>query len=93
MLFENFDKYQPLKQKTILKIICNGLDNTHTLLEELLLWSRAQNKAILFNPKKINLSNITNEIIEVFSQNIANKELKINKNYPSSFDIYMQINK
>ncbi len=91
VLFANFDKYQPVKQNTLLKIICMALDNTYILLEDLLLWSLAQKDAILFTPKKINLSNITNEIIEVFSQNIANKELKINKNYPPSFDIYADL--
>ena len=88
LLFDNFDKYHPVKQKTLLKIICKGLDSTYTLLDDLLLWSRAQKNAILFNPKKINLSSITNETIEVFSQKIANKELKINKKYPPSFNIY-----
>ncbi len=91
VLFANFDKYQPVRQKTLLKMICKALDNTYILLEDLLLWSLAQKNAILFTPKKINLSNIANEIIEVFSQNIAKKELKINKNYPSSFDIYADI--
>lgn len=89
LLLENFDKYQPEKQKILLQSICNGLDNTYALLEDLLLWSRSQNKSIVFDPVKINLTNLVNEIIDVFSQSIEDKELQIIKNYPSTFIVWV----
>lgn len=88
---ENFNKYDAETQKSLLKNICEGLDTTYALLEDLLLWSNSQNNPFDFKPEKINLSDITGTIIDIFSHSIKNKSLLINRNFPSSF--YCQADK
>jgi len=87
MIYGAFEEYSTFELKTFLKSICKGLDSTYILLEDLLLWSQVQKNAIVFNPDKINLSDISDQIIDIFNQNLKSKELTLKRNYPPSFNL------
>lgn len=88
LIYDTFDDYTIDELKRYLKIICAGLDSTNILLEDLLMWAKTQNKKIDFKPEILNLSDITNQIIDIFNQNIIIKELSILKNYPQNFELF-----
>lgn len=88
LMHENFDDYETTKKKLFLKNICNGLDNTSALLENLLLWSSSQSNAISFQPETIDLSKITNDIIDFYSPITTDKNLIISKDYPEIFEVF-----
>lgn len=88
MVYGAFEEYSAVELKTFLKDICKGLDSTYVLLEDLLLWSQVQNNAIVFKPDEINLSDISDNIIDVFNQSLKSKELTIKRNYPPFFNLH-----
>ncbi len=88
ILYDDFDNFAPKEIKSSLNVISKGLDLTYNLLDNLLLWSRTQTNSIVLKPSKVNLSVISNNIIDVFNQNILNKEIKLTKNYSNDFEIY-----
>ncbi len=87
LLYEGFDKFEPVKQKELLSWLCDTTDNTYSLLEDLLLWSQSQNDQIVIKPEHFNISKTVDDIIKIFGQLIVNKSLKIIPNYNPSINL------
>jgi PAS domain S-box-containing protein len=51
--------------------------STYKLLEEILIWARAQQGKIPFNPEKLNFENICQDVIEILKPNADSKGIKI----------------
>ncbi len=73
MLIENFVEYDKSKIEEILGIINYTTHKTFNLLEDLLLWSKAQAGMLSFQPQKYMFIDIYNEVLELM-QSIANKK-------------------
>ena len=78
LINKNFDKYNTKKQKEILGIINEGVQNTYKLLENLLTWSQSQRGKIEFKPEKINLYLLSKDAIEFSSQSANSKSIELN---------------
>ncbi len=77
ILNDEFDEYSTKEKKRFIGIIYKGLQNTLKLLDNLLYWARSQKGTIAYNPEKINLLVLTNEISELLNQSIENKSIKL----------------
>lgn len=77
LLKNEFDDYNTEEKKKFIGLIYNGLENTLKLLDDLLSWARSQKGTIAYNPEKINLLVLTNEISELLNQSIENKSIKL----------------
>ena len=87
LLVRNFDEYDTQKQKNLISVIREGVQNTYKLLENLLLWSRAQRGIIDFIPENRNLYLLSGETVKLLSQSAENKSIKIINQIPE--DIYV----
>jgi PAS domain S-box-containing protein len=78
LLSKNIYKYN----KTIIEnqalIINKVAQQTFNLLEDLLLWSRAQSDELAFKPQRITLAEICNEVVKSQKENAEEKDIKIN---------------
>jgi signal transduction histidine kinase len=71
----------------IAKRIHKSTLDTYNLLEEILTWARIQSGKIPFNPKRINLVDICNNILEILGPSAKNKNITIS--YPASGEILL----
>ena len=76
LLYKNLHKYDKTKVEKHLLTINQVAQRTNNLLEDLLLWSKAQSDKVVFNPQKVLLTEICNEILE--NQNERAEEKNIN---------------
>jgi signal transduction histidine kinase len=91
LLNTKFEEYDTEEQKKFLGYIHKGIDKTHKLLENLLLWSCSQKGSIDFKLENLNLYSIAIEIVELLHQAAENKSIKIiNK---ISENIYVEADK
>ncbi|RLD80361.1 MAG: hypothetical protein DRJ10_07530 [Bacteroidetes bacterium] len=91
ILNDNFDKYDIKEQKKLFGIVHSGIQNTYKLLEDLLLWSRSQKGIIDFNPQKVKLYELSNDIVELLTQSAESKTINIINKIPK--DIYVHADK
>jgi PAS domain S-box-containing protein len=80
LLVDNFDKYEMEEQKKYIKILHSSVDKTYRLLENLLLWSKSQQKTLQFNPENENLFLLSNESIDILKHVAQNKNITIENN-------------
>ena len=59
-------------------VILNSAKQTHSLLVNLLEWSRIQTGKINFNPIVVNVHDVVNEVIDLVKNNASQKEININ---------------
>jgi len=87
LLYENFDDYNPEKQKELISYILRDIKNTYKLLENLLLWSSSQGGKIKFKPEKENLYLLLTETIELLNQTADEKSIIIINEIPENIVI------
>jgi PAS domain S-box-containing protein len=63
LLIENMHAYDSDKLEKLLHHINSAAKSAYTLLENLLIWARSQNKQLLFKPKKTPIFGIVQEVI------------------------------
>jgi signal transduction histidine kinase len=61
--------------------------NTYTLLENLLEWSRIKTGTIPYQPEKMNLLSLINNVIPLYNQNINEKDINLNVNVKTDISI------
>jgi len=74
------------------KIINESAKNIHQLIENLLEWSRSQSGNIDFNPRILDLSEITGEIQDVFSIAARKKGITIHNKIQPAMQVYADKN-
>lgn len=77
LLIEKIDQYDVEKFENILKYINSAARSAYTLLENLLLWARSQNKQLQFNLQKLNLSKVIRDVTENLSSIAAMKYISV----------------
>lgn len=85
LLIESFDKKDDIEeQKSYARNIHQNVNKTYKLLENLLLWARAQKDALAFNLVDENLYLLTEEVIDILKPSAEKKSIniinRINKN-------------
>jgi len=78
LLKNNIHKYDIGKIENQINIINNSAQNTFILLEDILLWARAQSGKLSFKPQKANFIIICTEIINNLINNANEKKITIN---------------
>ncbi len=79
------------KQKCI-AAINSSVKHTHELLEDLLNWARAQNKSILYEPKKQNAYVVVEKELKILRQVAQKKSIQIKNNIPTDFNVFADHN-
>ena len=78
LLTENIRKYDIDEIDKIVNHIKNSAQNTYVLLEDLLMWARAESGKIPFEPQKLNFADICKNILEILNPNADAKNITIN---------------
>lgn len=84
------DEFDSLDEKTRKKFIAGiheGISKTYALLEDLLLWSRAQSSTIDFSPQKLNVREIVDGITSMLQLTAENKNIQIDVQVPADAKI------
>ncbi len=91
LLHESFEEFDVNEQKEFINHIYQSVQNTYKLLENLLLWSRAQRGSINFKPEKENLYLLIVETIKILNQTAASKSITLRDDIPP--DIFVNADK
>lgn len=92
ILLENHEEYDLNKQKEYLQIINNSSKKNFNLVTNLLTWSKAQIGQIQYNPEKLNVKTIIDDIILLFTETTVNKSIKMFAEIDESYHIYTDDN-
>jgi two-component system, sensor histidine kinase and response regulator len=92
VLLLNFPEYTKEKIEKQIKLINKVSYQTYNLLESLILWSKSQAGRIPFEPQKINLSEICNEIVGDMNFQADAKKIKLNINNDKDIVIMADLN-
>lgn len=92
LLTENIRKYDIDKIEKNVIIINNSACNTFRLLEDLLLWVRANSGKIPYEPQKLNFGTICNEVIENLKLTANTKNITIIHFSASEINIFADKN-
>jgi signal transduction histidine kinase len=77
LLLINLKNYDKEKIEKHLKLINEVSSQTYHLLEDLILWSKSQAGRIPFQPQKVVLSEICNEVVGILNYQSLAKQIKI----------------
>ncbi len=78
LLSSNFGNYESSKVEKMIKMIYDASKRTFKLLDDTLLWAKAQSGKLPFNPVKLHISTICNEVIDNLRLTAVNKNISIN---------------
>ena len=92
LLKENCGENRQEEQKELIGIINTTLKSTYKLLENLLLWSHSQKGSIEYHPEKINLYQLTSDVIKLLENNADMKSIKIDNQIPKHMVIHADAN-
>ncbi|MFC2086188.1 PAS domain S-box protein [Bacteroidota bacterium] len=76
LILNNPEKISPEKILDYIEIISKTAKSGYNLLENLLHWAQSQSGKLQYSPEKINIKEITNEVIELSNTSLKNKDLK-----------------
>lgn len=79
LLKENIQTYSLEEIEDLVRTIDKSLNNTYSLLEEILTWTRAQSGKIPYNPQQIEFTDICKNIVEILGPNANAKGIIINR--------------
>ena len=92
LLIENSKDFDDTETEEYLGIINSSAKNTLTLLDNLLAWARSQTGKNIYNPEKLSLYAVINEILDV-SKSIAKiKKISINHIQTTDTEVYADVN-
>ena len=88
LLIENVKNFEVEKSEEYLGYINSSAQSTLVLLDNLLHWAKAQIGQINYNPKKLILSSIIQEIIKLSNSSAVAKEISLIYNKANEIEIY-----
>lgn len=92
LLIGNIQSYKTDKIVDFVKIIHNSSTKAHNLLENLLVWARAQSGRITFNPTVNNLAGIIQENISLIEAQTTKKEIRISAEIDDAYCVFCDLN-
>ena len=78
LLLENLHEYDLEVIENQLKIINKTTHKTFELLEQILMWAKAQSGKLVFEPQKFSFLEVSSSIISILENQLKAKEIKIN---------------
>lgn len=91
LLIKNVDKYDKDKIRDFAGLINSSSKQTYNLLNNLLEWSRSQQKRIAFNPQATNLLSIVQETYLLLISSAEAKNINTELNIPEKINIEVDI--
>ncbi len=88
LLSRDYDILDDVEKKEYLKIIYSSIENTHKLLDNLLIWSRTQKGTIDFKPEYKNLYLLATQTVDLLHLSALNKAITITTEIPKEISIY-----
>ncbi len=88
LMKERYDALPPETIERMIDELDKNVQNTYSLLENLLTWSRLQSKAMKFNPKEINLSRMVIKVISVFYYKAKEKGISLTADVPKELTVF-----
>jgi PAS domain S-box-containing protein len=85
------DEYDSLDEQEKFRLISEAAASakgTYNLMENLLEWSRIQSEKIEYQPERINLLQLANEIASLYDQNFKNKKINLNVNIKPDISVF-----
>lgn len=92
LLVRNAHKYPLEKIIRFSDALKESAEKGHELLENLLQWSRTQNKTINFSPQKIKVKAVIDNSIAVYTQAAKEKRITIEQNIDSDYYAFADVN-
>lgn len=100
--FQNLLGFSELLTKNILKYDIDKIENfaininktarnSYKLLEDILMWARAQQGKILFKPQVLSFGDICIDILETLTPNAEEKNIRINNNSANGINVFADI--
>ncbi len=77
LLLENHKSYNHTERETYLQYIQDCSLKTYNLLDNLLTWAQSQSGLIKFNPEKIKMKSLVDDIILLLSETAGNKNIEL----------------
>ena len=75
LLYENFEQFNSETQKEYLLQIVQGTQRIQNLLENLLIWARAQMKVIKFEPEVMKVKGLVDDCVKEVKANLDHKKI------------------
>jgi signal transduction histidine kinase len=88
LLCRDYDILDDEEKKEYLKIIYSSIENTHKLIDNLLIWSRTQKGTIDFNPEYKNLYLLATQTVDLLHLSALNKSITITTEIPKEISLY-----
>jgi signal transduction histidine kinase len=82
LLKDSYDNYNIKEVEKYIRMATNSANGTLSLLDNLLSWTSAQNKAAYFTPVKINLHELITDELESISSSATHKLISLNHSIP-----------
>ncbi|MCD4747152.1 MAG: tetratricopeptide repeat-containing sensor histidine kinase [Bacteroidales bacterium] len=84
LLYDDYDNYTEKEKKNFVNQIKTASENTYKLLQNLLNWARSQTGNMNIKYEYIDISVITNEIINLLETHAINKNIKLHTTIPEN---------
>ena len=88
ILHDNFDNLDEKTKKKFIAGVHSGIIKTFELLEDLLLWSRAQRNTLDFFPNNLDLNKTMKEILSVLQVAAEKKSVNFEISIPEGTEVY-----
>ena len=92
LLLREYDEFNDLERKENISLILENANITLNLLENLLIWAKAQTGRIAFQPVKQKLISILNSVNGSFNSVINHKELTLKISISDDIEIFADTN-
>jgi len=92
MLLEDYKEFSKEELYEYLKLLNDRSQNASNLLEDLLLWSKNQFREVTAEPKKLNLSEITDSVFQVLTSDAEAKKIHLKNEIPENICARADIN-
>ncbi len=76
LLYDNFEQFPVDTQKEYLLQILQGTQRIQNLLENLLIWARAQMKAVKYEPETLKVKSLVEECVREMKANLDHKKVE-----------------
>ena len=87
LLKDNIDNFKPDERENFINMAIDSASRTLLLLDDLLVWSIAQNKDKNIKPVQINLAGIVENELRDFKFLANQKEIELNSSIPHTHDV------
>jgi signal transduction histidine kinase len=88
LLYDNFDEFPVDTQKEYLLQVLQGTQRIQNLLENLLIWARAQMKAVKYQPELLKVKGLVEDCVKEMKANLDHKKVDCLVNINQKYVVY-----